>query len=65
MNIPETLKARRKMLGITQQELSEISGINRSVICSYETGNRSLSIERVEMLLNAIGLELCVRRKQK
>lgn len=64
MNLAETLKARRKMLGLTQKDLSEISGISRATIVKYETGQHDPT-QTVELLLNAMGLELCVRRRRK
>lgn len=64
MNLAETLKARRKMLGLTQKDLSEISGISRATIVKYETGQHDPT-QTIELLLNAMGLELCVRRRQR
>jgi len=65
MNVAETLKASRKMLRITQKQLSEISGVSRNTIGMYEAGHRSPSVEIMDILLNAMGLELCVRRRKK
>ncbi|WP_418698121.1 helix-turn-helix transcriptional regulator [Bacteroides sp.] len=39
MNIGEKIKERRAVLNITQQELSEISGIGLRTIISIERGN--------------------------
>lgn len=64
MNLAETLKARRKMLGLSQKDLSEISGISRATIVKYETGQHDPT-QTIELLLNAMGLELCVRRRRK
>ena len=64
MNVAEILKASRKMLRITQKELSEISGISRATIVKYETGQHDPT-QTIELLLNAMGLELCVRRRRK
>lgn len=64
MNVAEILKASRKMLRMTQKELSEISGISRATIVKYETGQHDPT-QTIELLLNAMGLELCVRRRRK
>lgn len=64
MNVAEILKASRKMLRMTQKELSEISGISRATIVKYETGRHDPT-QTIELLLNAMGLELCVRRRRK
>ena len=53
------------MLRITQKQLSEISGVSRNTIGMYEAGHRSPSVEIMDILLNAMGLELCVRRRKK
>ncbi|HEY9733245.1 MAG TPA: helix-turn-helix transcriptional regulator [Drouetiella sp.] len=40
------LKRRRRNLGVTQQQLSDMSGVNRTFICNVENGqvNPSFSI---------------------
>ena len=63
MNVAETLKASRKMLRLTQNELSEISGVSRTTILNYET-SRYDPTQTLQILLGAMGLELCVRRKE-
>ena len=64
MNAAETLKARRKMLRMTQKQLSEITGISRQTIVKYEAG-QGTNLTVLEILLNAMGLELRVGRRQK
>ena len=65
MNVAETLKASRKRLRLTQDQLAEISGTSRNTIGVYEAGRRSPSVETMDILLNAMGLELRVGRRQK
>lgn len=64
MNLAETLKARRKMLGLSQKDLSEISGISRATIVKYESGRHDPT-QTVQILYKSMGLELCVGRRQK
>lgn len=64
MNLAETLKARRKMLGLTQKDLSEISGISRATIVKYESGQHDPT-QTVQILYRSMGLELMVGRRQK
>ena len=64
MNLAETLKARRKMLGLSQKKLSEISGISRATIVKYESG-RYDPTQTVQILYKSMGLELMVGRRQK
>ncbi len=65
MNVAEVIRNRRKMLGISQAKLSEISGVHIATISAYETGRYTVNMGTAEILLNSMGLELCVRRKQK
>ncbi|MBQ1293890.1 MAG: helix-turn-helix transcriptional regulator [Clostridiales bacterium] len=64
MIISETIKARRTMLRMTQQQLADISGVSRSTIHKYELGLQDPTYN-IQAVLGAMGLELCVRRKQK
>lgn len=64
MNVAETLKASRKMLRLSQRQLTEMTGISRQTISRYETGAVDPTYE-LQRLLWAMGLELCVRRRQK
>lgn len=64
MNLAETLKARRRMLGLSQKKLSEISGISRATIVKYES-SRHDPTQTVQILLRSMGLELMVGRRQK
>ena len=65
MNVAETLKASRKRLRLSQEQLADISGISRNTICAYEADRRTPSVETMDILLNAMGLELRVGRRRK
>lgn len=56
----EWLTAIRKREGLTQQELSERSGMARPSICNYETGRTDPGLYAAERLLNAMGYGLKV-----
>ena len=56
----EWLMAIRKREGLTQQELSERSGMARPSICNYETGRTDPGLYAAERLLNAMGYGLKV-----
>ena len=64
MNVAETLKASRKMLRMSQRQLAEMTGISRQTISRYENGSGDPTYE-LQRLLNAMGLELRVGRRQK
>jgi y4mF family transcriptional regulator len=66
MNIKEIgieIKRRRKYLSITQEDLAEITGISRRSLQYIEKGQMNPSIEQLEKILEALGLEIIIRTK--
>jgi len=58
------LKGVRKALKLSQQELSELSGISRQSINYYESGHVTPTIMSLKMWLDAVSKEI-KRRKIK
>ena len=56
--LAETVKNRRKALGLTQIELAEKTGINRSMIGQIEKMTFKPSIEQLETLAEVLGFEV-------
>ena len=54
--LSNTLRNKRKALKLTQVDLSEKTGINRSVISKIETGEYSPSLEQLSALCDALSL---------
>jgi len=66
MNIKEIgieIKSRRKYLSITQEDLAEITCISRRSLQYIEKGQMNPSIEQLEKILDALGLEIIIRTK--
>ena len=66
MNIKEIgieIKRRRKYLSLTQEDLAEITGISRRSLQYIEKGEMNPSIEQLEKILEALGLEIIIRTK--
>jgi y4mF family transcriptional regulator len=67
LNNPEALgplvRARRHELGVTQIELAEIARTGVRFISDLETGKRSVRLETVLKVLDALGLELVARTR--
>lgn len=56
--IGKKLKALRKTKHMTQQELSDLLGIQRATISNYEIGRRSPHITELERIAKALGVSL-------
>jgi transcriptional regulator with XRE-family HTH domain len=54
------LKTLRKEKGLSQEELAERSGLNRPYISGIEQGKRNVSLEVMEKLAEALGVEMVV-----
>lgn len=52
-----TLKALRKMRGMTQQQVSEATGLSRTSITNIESGRQAVSFENLEKIARALGFE--------
>lgn len=62
--IGEKIKARRKLLGITQEHLAELSGVNVNTIIRIENSRINPTIGVVERIGAVLGLELSFKIKQ-
>ncbi len=64
MDISAILKERRVALKITQQELSEISGVSIATIKDIERGKGNPSLKTLEQIGIVLGLEICMKIKE-
>lgn len=58
MPLAATIATRRKTLGISQNDLAEMSGVSLATIKNIERGTGNPSFETVEKLLSVLGLEI-------
>ncbi|MEF2966618.1 helix-turn-helix transcriptional regulator [Paenibacillus sp. M1] len=56
--IGERIKQLRKEQGLTQEELAEKAGVNASYIGTVERGERNISIETLEKIIQGLGIPL-------
>jgi y4mF family transcriptional regulator len=61
--IGDIIKSRRKFLGITQQDLSEIVGISLRGFVDIENGKGNPTIDQIEKILDALGLSIEIKGK--
>jgi transcriptional regulator with XRE-family HTH domain len=54
----ETIKNRREMLQVTQEVLAELSGVGLRTLKQFESGKGNPTLETLNKLGDALGLEL-------
>jgi transcriptional regulator with XRE-family HTH domain len=67
MNVKDTgelMKKRRAALGIDQRTLSEISGIAVHTLSNIEAGKGNPTVETLDRVLHAMGMELRIQIKE-
>nr|WP_305842296.1 helix-turn-helix transcriptional regulator [Photobacterium leiognathi] len=62
-DIGKVVKERRKELGLTQKQVSELSSINKTTISEIENGRFIGSFDIFDKVIGSIDLEFIVRRK--
>ncbi len=58
--IAKTVQARRKALGVTQAELADLAGVSPKFIYDLEDGKPSLTLYRVLLVIEAVGLKFAL-----
>ena len=61
----EKIKGRRQLLGISQEELAEISDVGLRTIKQIETNKANPSLKTLTKLLDVLGLELELKLKNQ
>lgn len=61
MDIIETfacnLRKYRKLKGISQKDFAKIAGLHRTYISAIECGKRSIALENIQKIADALGIE--------
>lgn len=55
--IGKGIKERRAALGLSQEKLAELSGVDRSFICGIERGTNNVSVLTLCQLTQALGTD--------
>lgn len=64
MDIGKVIKERRALLGISQQDLSDYSGVGISTVKDLERGVGNPSVDTLSKILDVVGLEMIFQVKQ-
>ena len=64
MDIGKVIKERRALLGISQQDLSDYSGVGISTVKDLERGVGNPSIDTLRKILDVVGLEMVLQLKR-
>ncbi len=64
MNTIQQIKAYMKEKGIKQIQLAEKLGIHKGVISYYMSEKRNPSVERLEQMCEALGVEIIIKEKK-
>lgn len=60
-DLAEQVRARRASLALGQEELAELSGTSVRFIRSLEQGKATVRLDKVQAVLDVLGLELTAR----
>ncbi len=58
------IKERRKLLGITQQDLADLAGVNINTVIRIEGNKINPSIEVIHSIVEILGMELKLEVKK-
>ena len=64
-DIARQILERRKKLGLSQQDLSEISGVSIRTIISVESGNSNPSVNVLSKMIKPLGFIVSLRERVK
>lgn len=60
----QDVRARRRQLGLTQQQVADLAGIAERTVIAVERGTGGVSLHNVLRVLDVLGLGLSVARGQ-
>jgi HTH-type transcriptional regulator / antitoxin HipB len=60
-DLAASVRARRLHLHLRQEELADLAGVSERFVYAVENGKRTVQLDKVLALLNALGLHLEIR----
>lgn len=52
------LRSERALRGLSQEQLADLAGLHRTYVGSVERSERNVSLDNIEQLANALGLDI-------
>ena len=59
----DTIKERREVLQVTQEDLAKLSGVGLRTLKQFERGKGNPTLKTIQKLADVLGLEICLRVK--
>ena len=56
--LTQNLRAHRRNLGLSQEELADLCGLHRTYVGSVERGERNVTLSTLETLATALGVSV-------
>jgi XRE family transcriptional regulator, regulator of sulfur utilization len=56
--VAEKIKKLRKAKGITQDQLAELSGLNRTHVYRLESGKQSMTLRTLKIIADTLGVKI-------
>lgn len=56
MGFGENLRSAREKRGLTQQQVADLMGVDKSTYCGYETGKRQPDVQKIKQLSNVLNV---------
>jgi len=64
MDIAATIKKRRALLGLSQQDLAEFAEVGIATIKDIERGKGNPSLHTLQRIMTVLGLEMIIQTKK-
>lgn len=58
-----SIKERREMLRVTQEELAKLSGVGLRTLKQFESGKGNPTLGTLQKLADVLGMEVCLQLK--
>ena len=64
-DLAQLMRARRRELGLTQEALAGVTGLDRAVLSLLERGERRMSLDVTLRLVQALGMDIVIRPRSR